>query len=154
MLYSLLHLSESCEFSWNSISWICFKFYCLSKFLIPLNSKALFPAGFFCLFVLFAFFKFFSFIFISWRLITLQYCSGFCHTLTWISHGVTKSNFAYFVPSQDLNFFVSTLYRVVGWDEYKLFIALIIWWAECYLFRGKCPEYSLEADFRIFVKDF
>ena len=29
------------------------------------------------------------FIFISWRPITLQYCSGFCHTLTWISHGVT-----------------------------------------------------------------
>ena len=25
----------------------------------------------------------------SWRLITLQYCSGFCHTLTWISHGFT-----------------------------------------------------------------
>ena len=23
------------------------------------------------------------------RLITLQYCSGFCHTLTWISHGCT-----------------------------------------------------------------
>ena len=32
---------------------------------------------------------FFSFNFISWRLITLQYCSGFCHTLTWISHGFT-----------------------------------------------------------------
>ena len=33
---------------------------------------------------------FFNFIFfISWRLITLQYCSGFCHTLTWISHGFT-----------------------------------------------------------------
>ena len=31
----------------------------------------------------------FSFIFISWRLIPLQYCSGFCHTLTWISHGFT-----------------------------------------------------------------
>ena len=29
------------------------------------------------------------FIFISWRLITLQCCSGFCHTLTWISHGFT-----------------------------------------------------------------
>ena len=28
---------------------------------------------------------FFPFIFISWRLITLQYCSGSCHTLTWIS---------------------------------------------------------------------
>ena len=35
------------------------------------------------------FFIYFSFIFISWRLITLQYCSGFCHTLAWISHGVT-----------------------------------------------------------------
>ena len=32
---------------------------------------------------------FIPFNFISWRLITLQYCSGFCHTLTWISHGVT-----------------------------------------------------------------
>ena len=32
---------------------------------------------------------FFPFIFISWRLITLQYCSGFCHTLTWISHRFT-----------------------------------------------------------------
>ena len=35
------------------------------------------------------FFFFFPFIFIGWRLITLQYCSGFCHTLTWISHGFT-----------------------------------------------------------------
>ena len=32
---------------------------------------------------------FFSFIFISWRLITSQHCRGFCHTLTWISHGAT-----------------------------------------------------------------
>ena len=32
---------------------------------------------------------YFSFIFISWRLITLQYCSGFWHTLTWINHGFT-----------------------------------------------------------------
>ena len=29
-----------------------------------------------------SFLFFFSFIFISWRLITLQYCSGICHTLT------------------------------------------------------------------------
>ena len=41
-------------------------------------------------------FFFFSFIFISWRLITLQYCSGFCNTLTWISHGYTC------VPHPDL----------------------------------------------------
>ena len=41
--------------------------------------------------ILFSFFLniFLSFIFISWRIITLQYCSGFCHTLTWISHGFT-----------------------------------------------------------------
>ena len=39
---------------------------------------------------------YFSFVFISWRLITLQYCSGFCHTLTWISHGFTC------VPHPDL----------------------------------------------------
>ena len=31
----------------------------------------------------------FIYFFISWRLITSQYCSGFCHTLTWISHGYT-----------------------------------------------------------------
>ena len=34
-------------------------------------------------------FFFFPFIFISWRLITLQYWSGFCHTMTWISHWFT-----------------------------------------------------------------
>ena len=38
-------------------------------------------------FVLFIYFLFYFFI--SWRLITLQYCSGFCHTLKWISHGFT-----------------------------------------------------------------
>ena len=32
---------------------------------------------------------FFPFIFIRWRLITLQYCSGVCRALTWISHGFT-----------------------------------------------------------------
>ena len=32
---------------------------------------------------------FFPCIYLSWRLITLQYCSGFCHTLIWISHGFT-----------------------------------------------------------------
>ena len=35
--------------------------------------------------VLFFIFLFFSFIFISWRLVTSQHWSGFCHTLTWIS---------------------------------------------------------------------
>ena len=43
----------------------------------------------FSFFFYFHLFVFFSFIFISWRLITLQYCSRFCYTLTWISHGLT-----------------------------------------------------------------
>ena len=30
-----------------------------------------------------------NFIYFNWRLIILQYCSGFYHTLTWISHGCT-----------------------------------------------------------------
>ena len=30
-------------------------------------------------------------IYFNWRLITLQYCGGFCHPLTWISHGVHVS---------------------------------------------------------------
>ena len=29
-------------------------------------------------------------IYFNWRLTTLQYCSDFCHTLTWISHGCTS----------------------------------------------------------------
>ena len=30
-----------------------------------------------------------KFFYFNWRLIILQYCSNFCHTLTWISHGCT-----------------------------------------------------------------
>ena len=38
----------------------------------------------------FFFFSIFSpIIFISWKLITFQYCSSSYHTLTWISHGFT-----------------------------------------------------------------
>ena len=35
---------------------------------------------FVCFFVCFNF---------NWRLITLRYCGGFCHTSTWINHGCT-----------------------------------------------------------------
>ena len=44
-----------------------------------------------CDLLLFIYFLFVPppYIFISWRLITLQYCSDFCRTLTWISHGFT-----------------------------------------------------------------
>jgi len=43
-----------------------------------------------CLLLLFCwFFFFFSFLYFNWRLIALQFCGGFCHTFTWISHGCT-----------------------------------------------------------------
>ena len=45
-----------------------------------------------------SFFFLIPFIFISWRLVTLQYCSGFCHTLTWISDGFTC------IPHPDCSF--------------------------------------------------
>ena len=32
---------------------------------------------------------FLNFIYFNQRLVTLQYCGGFCHTWTWISHGCT-----------------------------------------------------------------
>ena len=56
---------------WNHSLCICDEFLSLSPFLFL--SLFFFP----------------PFVFISWRLITLQYCSGFWHTLTWISHGFT-----------------------------------------------------------------
>ena len=48
--------------------------------------KCLFRSSVCCFFLSSSFFKF---IYFNWRLITLQHCSGFCHTLTWNSHGCT-----------------------------------------------------------------
>ena len=44
--------------------------------------------GNYLLFKLYFYLKKFFFNF-NWRVITLQYCGGFCHTLTWISYGCT-----------------------------------------------------------------
>ena len=41
------------------------------------------------LFSLFFLFFFSLIIYFNWRLITLQYCCGFCHTFTWVNHGYT-----------------------------------------------------------------
>ena len=43
----------------------------------------------FFFFLLLFIYLLFIYFFISWRLITLQHCSCFCHTLTRISHGYT-----------------------------------------------------------------
>ena len=42
---------------------------------------------------------FFIFIYFNWRLITLQYCDDFCHTLTWIHHGCTCVPILYCPPT-------------------------------------------------------
>ena len=62
--------------------------FCFPQSRIQYRKHNAFP---FIFMALFYFIKknFFSFIYISWRIITLQYCSGFCHTLIWISHGFT-----------------------------------------------------------------
>ena len=60
------HISKSCFIYFFCLLFFSIYFYFLKKFIY--------------LFIYFL---------ISWRLITLQYCSGFCHTLTWISHGFT-----------------------------------------------------------------
>ena len=65
-----------------------------SVLLFSALSKMNLPYVYICtpLFLFFLFFYVTSMLFIfliSWRLITLQYCSGFCHTLTWISLGYT-----------------------------------------------------------------
>ena len=49
---------------------------------LPLD---IFGNGFYSL----SLFFFFPIYLLHWRLIALQFCSGFCYTLTWISHGCT-----------------------------------------------------------------
>ena len=62
-----------------------FHYVCFSTSEVGLHRQYKYESCFFLNLILFIF----PFIFIGWRLITLQYCSGFCHTLTWISHGFT-----------------------------------------------------------------
>ena len=64
-------------FGYLFYTWYC-KFPCYSLHTSPLKNR-----------MVFIYLFIFSFISISWRLIPLQHCSGFCHTLTWISHGFT-----------------------------------------------------------------
>ena len=71
---------------------ILFSIVALSVY-IPKNSARRFSflhtfSSIYCLYI-FRCWPFFFFFFFSCRLITLQYCSGFCHTLTRISHAFT-----------------------------------------------------------------
>ena len=72
---------------WYTHSWsLCTSQYEFIR--TPMFRKVLIGVLFVCFNSSNVLFFFHLFLF-SWRLITLQYCSGFCHTLTWISHGFT-----------------------------------------------------------------
>ena len=52
----------------------------------PLNLSFCFACVFICIIFIFLFI---FYLYFNWSLITLQYCGGFSHTFTWISHGCT-----------------------------------------------------------------
>ena len=74
-----------CLFSICISSLVKYFLRCLPYILVGLFIYLLltYRISLYCLFAVVVF----SFVYIGWRLITLQYCSGFCHTLTWIVHG-------------------------------------------------------------------
>ena len=93
-------------------------------------------------------FFFFSFIYIHWRLITLQYCSCFCHTLIWISHGFTC------VPHPEPPFHfpphpipqglpsapaLSTLSHASSLDWWSI-LHIIIYMFQCYSLKSSHPH--------------
>ena len=80
-LDNLCNLKDSLFLQRLSSKFILFFKHCLFIFIFL---QLLCPFNFFSFFSIF-----YLFILISWRLITLLYCSGFCHTLTWISIGYT-----------------------------------------------------------------
>ena len=59
-------------------------FQCFIILFLKTNEKFFYLCIFGCIGSLLLRLFFFFFFFISWRLITLQYFSGFCHTLKWI----------------------------------------------------------------------
>ena len=84
-------------------------------------------------------------IYFNWRLITLQYCSGFCHTLTWICHGCTS------VPNPELSSHLpprsipqgcpsvpalSALFHLGSWSISHM----VIYMLQCYFLKSSDPR--------------
>ena len=66
---------------------ITFKIWFTNCIMFVLSGFVYIDFFFNCLYWCYCFLFLFSYF--NWRLITLQYCGGFFHTLTWISHGCT-----------------------------------------------------------------
>ena len=98
---------------------------------------------------------FFSFNLFNWRLITLQYCGGFCHTLTWISRGCTcvpHPEPSSHLPPQPIPLghpsapALSTLSHASNLD-WQSVSHMIIYMFQCYSLRSSHPWYiSLTRD--------
>ena len=84
----------------------------------------------------------------NWRLITLQYCDGFCHTFTWISHRCTC------VPHPDTPFHLpphpipqdhpsalslSTLSHALNLD-WQSISHMVIYMFQCYSLKSSHPH--------------
>ena len=83
----------------------------------------------------------------SWRLITLQYCSGFCHTLIWISHGCTcvphSEPLSYLPPHPIPQVHpsapaLSTLSHALNLDWWSI-SRMIIYMIQCYSLKSSHP---------------
>ena len=87
------------------------------------------------------------FIYFCWRLITLQYCSGFCHTLTWISHGCAcvphPEPPSHFLPhpipqGHPGTLALSTLSRGLNLDWWSI-SRMVIYMFQCYSLKSSHP---------------
>ena len=108
----------------------------------------------FCLFLNFMYWHhtalilFFKLIYSNWSLITIQHCSGFCHTLTWISHGCTcvphPEPLSHLPPhpipqSHPRRLALSTLSHASNLD-WRSISRMVIYMFQCYSLRSSHPR--------------
>ena len=86
--------------------------------------------------------SFVSFFYFNWRLITLQYCSGFCHSVIWFSMGVhvfpilNPHPISLGHPSAPA---LSTLSQVSNLEWWSV-SHMIIYMFQCYSLRSSHPR--------------
>ena len=84
-------------------------------------------------------------IYFNWRLITLQYCAGFCHTLTWISMGVHVSPILNPPPSHPIPLgcpsapALSALFNASNLDWWSV-SHMVIYMFQCYSLKSSHPH--------------
>ena len=89
-------------------------------------------------------------IYLNWRLITWQYCNGFCHTLTWISHGCTcvpypepsSHNPPHPIPQGHPSALaLSTLFHASNLDWWSS-SHMVIYMFQCYSLKSSHPHFK------------